>query len=58
MGWAVTDSDDSYGMIEGTGIMIGFGTVEGPWPAQWPDQACAKRVHLDLPVDAVDERPS
>ncbi len=55
MGWEVTDSDDSYGMVEGTGIMIGFGTVEGFLPAQWPDEACAKRVHLDLQGEDVDE---
>lgn len=55
LGWEVTYSDDSYGMIEGDGIKIGFGKVEGFRPAQWPDEAGAKRFHLDLQVDDLDE---
>ena len=55
LGWEVTYSDDSYGMIEGDGLKIGFGKVEGFQPAQWPDEACAKRFHLDLQVDDLDE---
>ena len=55
LGWEVTYSDDSYGMVEGNGIKIGFGKVEGFRPAQWPDEACAKRFHLDLQVDDLEE---
>ncbi|MGV9613620.1 VOC family protein [Nocardia xishanensis] len=55
LGWEVTYSDDSYGMVEGNGIKIGFGKVAGFQPAQWPDEACAKRFHLDLQVDDLDE---
>ncbi len=55
LGWEVTYSDDSYGMVEGNGIKIGFGKVEGFRPAQWPDEAGAKRFHLDLLVDDLDE---
>lgn len=55
LGWEVTYSDDSYGMIEGDGAKIGFGKVEGLQPAPWPDQAAAKRFHLDLHVDDIDE---
>ena len=29
LGWEVTYSDDSYGMVEGNGIKIGFGKIEG-----------------------------
>lgn len=54
LGWEVTYSDDSYGMIEGNGVKIGFGKVEGVRP-QWPDEAGAKRFHLDLQVDDLDE---
>jgi predicted enzyme related to lactoylglutathione lyase len=55
LGWEVTYSDDSYGMVEGNGIKIGFGRIEGFRPPQWPDEAGAKRFHLDLQVDDLDE---
>jgi predicted enzyme related to lactoylglutathione lyase len=55
LGWEVTYSDDSYGMVEGNGIKIGFGKVERFRPAQWPDEAGVKRFHLDLQVDDLDE---
>jgi predicted enzyme related to lactoylglutathione lyase len=55
LGWEVTYSDDSYGMVEGNGIKIGFGRIEGFRPVQWPDEAGAKRFHLDLQVDDLDE---
>ncbi len=55
LGWKVTYSDDSYGMIEGNGTKIGFGKIEDFRPAQWPDEAGAKRFHLDLQVDDLDE---
>lgn len=54
-GWEVTYSDDSYGMVEGNGIKIGFGKIEGFRPSQWPDEAGAKRFHLDLQVDDLDQ---
>jgi predicted enzyme related to lactoylglutathione lyase len=55
LGWEVTYSDDNYGMVEGNGIKIGFGKIEGFRPAPWPDEAGAKRFHLDLQVDDLDE---
>lgn len=55
LGWTVTYSDENYGMIEGDGVKIGFGKIEGFRPAQWPDQTNAKRFHLDLRVDDLDE---
>ncbi|MGW4714377.1 VOC family protein [Nocardia sp. NPDC004260] len=55
LGWEVTYSDDSYGMVEGNGIKIGFGKIEGFRPAQWPDEAGVKSFHLDLQVDDLDE---
>ncbi len=55
LGWEVTYSDDSYGMVEGNGVKIGFGKVEGFRPARWPDEAGAERFHLDLQVDDLDE---
>ena len=55
LGWEVTYSDDNYGMVEGDGIKIGFGKVEGFRPARWPDKDGAKRFHLDLRVDDLDK---
>jgi predicted enzyme related to lactoylglutathione lyase len=43
LGWNVTYSDDNYGMVEGDGVKIGFGKVDGFQPAQWPDETAAKR---------------
>ena len=54
LGWTVTYSDASYGMVEGDGVKIGFGKVEGFQAAQWPDEAAAKRFHLDLQVEDLD----
>lgn len=42
-------------MVEGTGIKMGFGKVEGFRPAQWPDEAGAKRFDLDRQIDDLDE---
>ena len=55
LGWEVTHSDDSYGMVEGNGIKIGFGKIEGFRHAQWPDGADVKRFHRDLQVDDLDK---
>src|SRR5262249_24978616 len=55
LGWEVTYCDDSYGMVEGNGVKIGFGKTEGFRPAQWPDEAGTKRFHLALQVDDLDE---
>ena len=55
LGWEVTYSDDNYGMVEGNGIKIGFGRIEGFRPAQWPDEAGVKRFHFDLQVNDLDE---
>jgi catechol 2,3-dioxygenase-like lactoylglutathione lyase family enzyme len=55
LGWEVTYSDENYGMVEGDGVKIGFGRIEGFRPAQWPDEEGAKRFHLDLQVDDLDE---
>lgn len=49
-----TYSDDNYGMIEGDGVKIGFGRVDGLGPARWPDETATKRFHLDLLVDELD----
>lgn len=55
LGWEVTYSDENYGMIEGAGVKIGFGKVEGFQPSSWPDENSAKRFHLDLRVDDLEE---
>ena len=55
LGWEVTYSDDNYGMVEGDGTKIGFGKVDHFRPAPWPDEASAKRFHLDLQVDDLDD---
>jgi predicted enzyme related to lactoylglutathione lyase len=55
LGWEATYSDDNYAMIEGNGIKIGFGKIEGFRPAQWPDEAGVKRFHFDLQVNGLDE---
>jgi predicted enzyme related to lactoylglutathione lyase len=55
LGWQVTHSEDTYAMITDGGTSIGFGRVEGYRPPAWPDQDAAKRYHLDLSVDDLDE---
>lgn len=55
LGWEITYSDDDYGMVEGDGVKIGFGKIEQFRPAPWPDESGAKRFHLDLHVDDLDE---
>ena len=55
LGWEVTYSDDSYRMVKGNGIKIGFGKIEGFRPAQWPDKAGVKRFHFDLQVNHLNE---
>jgi predicted enzyme related to lactoylglutathione lyase len=55
LGWEVTYSDDSFGMVEGNGLKIDFGKVEGFRPAQWPDVTGVKRFRLDLQVDDLDQ---
>lgn len=54
LGWKVTYSDDSYGMVEGNGIKIGFGKIKDFRPAPWPDETGAKRFHLDFQVEDLD----
>ena len=54
-GWEVTHSDDGYGLVEVNGIRIGLGKLEGLPPSPWADVAGAKRLHLDLRVDHLDE---
>ena len=54
LGWQVTYSDDNYGMVEGDGVKIGFGKVDGFRPVQWPDETASKRFHFDLEVDNLD----
>lgn len=56
LGWEVTYSDADYGMIVGpAGATIGFGRIENYDPPAWPDDAGAKRYHLDLSVDDVEQ---
>jgi predicted enzyme related to lactoylglutathione lyase len=55
LGWQVTHSEDTYAMITDGGTSIGFGRVEGYRPPAWPDEDAAKRYHLDLSVDDLDE---
>jgi hypothetical protein len=54
LGWTVSYSDATYGMVEGDGGKIGFGRIEGFQPAPWPDDAATKRFHLDLQVEDLD----
>jgi predicted enzyme related to lactoylglutathione lyase len=54
LGWNVTYSDSSYGMIEGDGAKIGFGRIDDYQPPAWPGASAAKRFHLDLQVEALD----
>ncbi|MEV4657395.1 VOC family protein [Micromonospora sp. NPDC049301] len=53
LGWEITHSQAEYAMINGGGVSIGFGLVEGYRPPSWPDPAGGKRYHLDLYVDDV-----
>ncbi|HET9059961.1 MAG TPA: VOC family protein [Acidimicrobiales bacterium] len=55
LGWEVTYSDDNYSMVEGNGVKIGFGKMEGFRPVPWPDEAGVKRFHLDLRVDDLEQ---
>ena len=52
LGWEITHSEADYAMISRPdGVSIGFGRVDGYQPPRWPDEAAAKRYHLDLYVD-------
>ncbi len=51
LAWTVAYSDNDYGVVEGDGVRIGFGKIEGFQPAVWPDEEATKRFHLDLLVD-------
>ncbi|MFY1615428.1 VOC family protein [Micromonospora sp. WMMD736] len=51
LGWEITHSQAEYAMINGGGMSIGFGLVEGYAPPAWPDTSGQKRYHLDLYVD-------
>jgi predicted enzyme related to lactoylglutathione lyase len=53
-GWTISYSDADYGMVEGDGIKVGFGKVDGFEPTRWPDEGAAKRFHLDLQVDDLE----
>src|SRR4051794_11504471 len=55
LGWEVTASADEYAMISDGKTTIGFGRIEGYQPPQWPDEHGAKRYHIDLYVDDLDE---
>lgn len=58
LGWEITYSDDSYGMISDGHTSIGFGTVAGYEAPGWPDKDAPKRYHLDFYVDSLDEAES
>ncbi|PRX95785.1 VOC family protein [Allonocardiopsis opalescens] len=55
LGWEITHSQDEYAMVSDGTTSIGFGRVEGYRPPAWPDTGAAKRYHLDLYVDDLDE---
>lgn len=55
LGWEVLHSQDEYAMVSDQNTNIGFGRVEGYRPPRWPDTDAAKRFHLDMYVDDLDD---
>jgi hypothetical protein len=55
LGMPITHSEDEYAMIGDGATNIGFGRVEGYRPPRWPDEEAAKRYHLDLYADDLEE---
>lgn len=55
LSWEVTNSGNSCAMVEGNGIKIGFGKIEGFPSVKRPDKADVGHLHLGLKVDDLDE---
>jgi predicted enzyme related to lactoylglutathione lyase len=59
LGWPITQSGEGYAMLDGPDHALGFGTVEGFTPPEWPNVGGSKQFHFDLGVDdlaAAEER--
>ncbi len=54
LGWEVTDADDDWVTIGGTGGTLAFQLAPDHVPPTWPDNAVPQQFHLDLNVPDLD----
>lgn len=53
LGWDVAHLQDEYAMLQGPGVALGVGQVEGYRPPAWPNEHGSKQFHFDLACDDI-----
>lgn len=60
VGGELRSSDEDFVMLSGagSGVRLYFQKVQNPEAAPWPEPTAARRLHLDIVVDDLDEAES